>query len=326
MRKGPLVPHRPEFDSPVGDTRAVVLIIDDSADVHRLLRARLKIEDLTFISAGDGTEGLREATRTPAPSLILLDLDMPGVNGFETLKKLKDTPATVSIPVIVLSGSHGVEDKVRAFELGAVDYITKPFEFTELRARVSAALRTQRLLEMLAQRAQIDGLTGLWNRECFDRRWSEEFSRTQRRGHKLAVALLDIDHFKKINDTFGHPAGDAVLQGVARVLQRECRASDLACRYGGEEFVLLMPETDAKDAAKVCERIRFAVQSIVWARHPEHTVTISAGVAAGTAGLSAAEWLEIADKNLYAAKNDGRNRVQTTDVTRPDQLRYRKAG
>lgn len=299
-----------------------MLVIDDSQDVHRLLRARLKHEDLELLAAGDGKTGLTLAAEQ-MPSAILLDLDMPGMDGFEVLRALKEEAKTHNIPVIVLSGLQSPQDKVMAFDLGAVDYVTKPFDLTELRVRVRSAVRMQQLLKMLAQKAQIDGLTGLWNRVYFNHRWSEEVSRASRRGGNLSIAMLDVDHFKSINDTYGHPAGDQVIQGLAKLLQRECRQSDLACRYGGEEFALIMPDTATTDAKAVCERIRAAFEALTWARHPERTVTISIGVCGGSgAGAVTAEsWVDQADRNLYQAKHSGRNRVIASDASDLSTLR-----
>ena len=197
-------------------------------------------------------------------------------------------------------------------DLGAVDYITKPFNLTELRVRVRSALKLHRLVQMLAQRAQIDGLTGLWNRAYFDRRWAEEVAKAGRHKHALSLAMLDIDHFKTINDTYGHPAGDVVLQGVARLIQRECRQEDVACRFGGEEFVLIMPGTGPADASNLCDRIRVSLQGTVWPRIPERTVTSSIGLAGSTVPgtLTPQSWLEHADRALYTAKQGGRNRLE----------------
>lgn len=298
------------------ENRPLVLLVDDSDDVHRLLRARLKQEEIRLASAHGGAEALEQA-RMQDPALVLLDLDMPGMDGFEVLRRLKDDSKTVSIAVIVLSGLQGAQDKVTAFDLGAVDYVTKPFDFTELRVRVRSALRLHKLLQLLAQRAQLDGLTGLWNRRFFDQRWTEEVARSIRHGKPLSVALLDVDHFKSVNDTFGHPAGDAVLQGVARLVQQMCRSTDVACRYGGEEFVIVMPETGPEDAKVLCERIRTAIEGATWPRHPQRTITASLGVA-GTSGLtseSLESWVEQADKALYSAKHAGRNRVVCADLT-----------
>lgn len=292
-----------------------VLVIDDSSDVHRLLRARLRHEEINLISADSGSKGL-EVARANKPAMILLDLDMPDMDGFEVLRHLKNDQATLDIPVIVLSGLQSAQDKVMAFDLGAVDYVTKPFNLTELRVRVRSALKMHRLVQMLAQCAQIDGLTGLWNRAYFDKRWSDEVAAALRHGRPLSLAMIDADHFKAVNDTFGHPAGDAVLQGIAKMLQRECRQEDIACRYGGEEFSLIMPDTSPDAAAKVCERVRMCLAEIVWPRHPERPVTVSMGLAgsARPIDLDPARWLELADRNLYTAKRTGRNRIVVTDV------------
>src|SRR5688572_28843900 len=202
------------------DAPPAVLVIDDSADVHRLLKARLRHEDMRLTNASSAREGL-DRIREERPALILLDLDMPEVDGFEFLRRLKDAADTVNIPVIVLSGLQSAHDKVTAFDLGAVDYITKPFNLTELRVRVRSALRMHQLMQMLAQKAQIDGLTSLWNRAHFDRRWCDEVSRAVRHRTPLSLAMVDVDHFKSINDTYGLPSGDGVLQGLARTLQLE---------------------------------------------------------------------------------------------------------
>jgi diguanylate cyclase (GGDEF)-like protein len=307
------------------DPKPLVLIIDDSEDVHRLLRERLKHEETQFAGARSGPEGLAAAVRLQ-PALVLLDLDLPGLSGFEVLRRLKDMTTTQQVPVIVLSANTQPEDKVTAFELGAVDFITKPFEFTELQVRVRSALRLHQLVQMLSQKAQIDGLTGLWNRALFDRRMGEEFARSVRHGHALSLAMIDIDHFKAVNDTFGHPAGDLVLHGIAKVLQRAGRASDLACRYGGEEFALVMPDTAPADAARLCERIRAEIEAMAWPRLGGRVMTVSIGVAGmhGRFEGGADALIETADRNLYAAKRGGRNCVVTTDLSSPASpgLRY----
>ena len=296
--------------------KPLVLVVDDSIDVHRLLKARLRSEDLELRCEAPGQQGV-DAANEANPAIILLDLDMPEMDGFEVLRVLKDTPQTMRIPVIVLSGLQSPHDKVTAFDLGAVDYITKPFDLTELRVRVRSALRLHLLLDMLNKKAQIDGLTGLWNRAYFDERWSDEVGRLQRRGTgELSLAMIDLDHFKSINDTFGHPAGDAVLETAAKILQRECRKSDSPCRYGGEEFALILPDTPPDQAIALCNRIREAIQEVVWPRHPERKVTASIGVAGSSTGAlkGADAWVELADKTLYSAKTTGRNRVHVYDI------------
>jgi len=191
----------------LSDSTPQVLVIDDSEDVHRLLRTRLRQESLELVCASNGAEGL-EAARELVPAVILLDLNMPELDGFEVLRTLKEDQATMNVPVIVLSGLNSPQDKVMAFDLGAMDYICKPFDLTELRIRVRSAVRLSELVQMLAQRAQIDGLTGLYNRAHFDLRWPDELAGCVRHGRAISLAIFDCDHFKSINDTYGHPAGD----------------------------------------------------------------------------------------------------------------------
>lgn len=312
----------PEFE----EAHQRVLLVDDCVDVHRLLEVRLRSEGIEVIGVTDGESALARA-REVNPAIVLLDLDMPGLDGFEVLRRLKDDETLMDTPVIVLSGLSGANDKVTAFDLGAVDYVTKPFDMTELRVRVRAALRLNSLMRMLAQRAQIDGLSGLWNRAYFDERWRTETERARRHDRPLSLAMIDLDHFKAVNDAHGHPAGDAVIQGVARLLKREIRASDVACRYGGEEFALIMPDTDPEQAAHLCERIRAALEAMTWPRHPSRRVTMSCGVAGSARGtpVQAIDWIEAADGLLYATKRDGRNQVSMTDLT-PREPRIREAG
>ncbi len=305
------------------EAKPVVLIIDDSPDVHRLVEARLRHEPVTFKSAMSGREGL-ESAEALRPSLILLDLDMPDPDGFAVLRRLKSSPETAQIPVLVLSGMTSSTEKVAAFDLGAVDYVTKPFDFMELRARLRSALRTQELIRLLAERAEIDALTGVGNRTQFNRRWREEVAEAARHARPLTLAVLDIDHFKKINDTYGHPAGDEVIAALARIIQRSVRVSDVVCRYGGEEFAVILPTTTPDDAEVVVQRIRETLQVRVWPRHPEQPVTCSIGLVGSVdsgEGLSPEVWFEAADAALYAAKHSGRNRVVRGDPKQPAKVR-----
>lgn len=310
-----LTPNLAAPDSAGDDRRPIALLIDDSPDVHRLLSMRLRSEGIDVVSATSGDDGLRSAS-TSLPSVILLDIDMPGMDGFEVLRRLKEAEATLNVPVIMLSGLHSPQDKVTAFDLGAVDFISKPFDITELRVRVRSALRISQLLKMLSQLAHIDGLSGLYNRLHFNRRWVEEIATSSRHHRPLSLAMFDLDHFKSVNDTYGHPAGDAVIQGLAKLFRRECRLADVPCRYGGEEFALIMPETGPDAAAAVCDRIRVALSDLAWPRHPERAVTCSVGVAGsdGAASVPPERWIEIADANLYRAKKEGRNRVVCSSV------------
>jgi diguanylate cyclase (GGDEF)-like protein len=310
------------------DSKPLVLLVDDSVDVHRLLQARLRNEQIRLVTCTKGADAIAYATSRHF-SAILLDIQMPDMDGFEVLRILKENPATGTVPVIIISGLSSSEDKVVAFDLGAADFVTKPFDLAELRARLRAALRIDRLLRLLAERAHVDGLTGMGNRAHFNKRWAEEVAASHRYRRPLSLAMIDADHFKRVNDTFGHPAGDEVLHGLAQMLQRECRAADVACRYGGEEFAVIMPNTNSSEAAAVADRVRVAASLAVWPRHPDNPVTISVGVA-GSDGSGQAftpeQWLEAADRNLYSAKRQGRNRIVVTDLGVPAAVGLAKAG
>lgn len=287
-----------------------VLIIDDSPDALSLARARLACEDLTIVCAESGDAGLRAARAEP-PDLILLDIDMPGMSGFEVCRLLKADTDLAMVPVIFLSGSDDTRDKVKGLDLGATDYVTKPFDVFELRARVRAALRTKRLQDLLIQHSHVDPLTELWNRRALMDRLQQEWVRVQRYGGCFGVIMLDLDHFKQINDRHGHGIGDQVLCQVAGVLRARCRRCDLPARYGGEEFVVLLPESRAEGAAIVAERCRESIEQI---RLPSGAnqiqATASFGVADSPGQASAEAVIHRADEALYQAKHTGRNRVR----------------
>jgi two-component system, cell cycle response regulator len=299
-----------------------VLAIDDSPDVHRLLDVRLRPEGLVLHHALDAELGLKMA-HDIRPDLILLDVDLPHFTGFEVCQKLKEDPITAQIPVIFLTGASEVYAKVQGFDLGAVDYVTKPFEPAELRARVRAALRTKRYHDILAARSHIDGLTGIWNRAYFNQRMGEECSAAKRYGRTISIVLLDIDHFKGLNDSHGHPFGDLVLQTFGDLLNSFLRTTDAPCRYGGEEFVIILTETDLEGAKVTAERLRREISEAPF--HPKSgrvRITASFGVAssalfpAGT--LSVSGMVTAADDALYRAKHEGRNRVCTATEVLPE--------
>ena len=187
-----------------------VLIVDDSPDALAVAKARLLKEGLEVITADGGQAGLACAA-SQNPDLILLDVDMPDISGFDLCRQLKADPQLRLIPVIFLTGSASTADRVKGLDIGAVDYVTKPFDAFELRARVRAALRTKHLQDLLVQHARLDPLTELPNRRALDQRLRQEFSRSQRHECFLSFVMIDIDHFKKVNDTYGHSTGDRVL-------------------------------------------------------------------------------------------------------------------
>jgi len=290
-----------------------ILVIDDSHDIHVLLAARLRTEDVRLHQAMTPEEGLRMAVEL-RPDLILLDVDLPGVSGFDVCERLKTDPRVASVPIIFLTGTNEIFSKVRGFDLGAVDYVTKPFDAAELRARVRAALRTKRFQDLLAIRAQVDGLTGAYNRAYLDRRLGEEVARANRYKGALSVVMADLDHFKRLNDNFGHPFGDRVLQAFADILLSSARATDAVCRYGGEEFMVLLPETNAEASLVFVNRVQERLTELDLRPKGERiAVTASWGVIdAATCSkdvLSSAALIDRADAALYYAKTSGRNRA-----------------
>jgi two-component system cell cycle response regulator len=291
-----------------------VLAIDDSPDIHQLLRVRLKHLDIQLTAAFNEEEAMR-SIEASSPDLILLDVQMPGTNGFDLCRRLKSQVTSTNIPVIFLTASTDVEQKVLGFEVGAVDYIAKPFDPAELNARVRAALRTKRYFDMLSHRAMIDGLTGLWNRAHFDQRLIEEVASSLRYNRPLSLVMVDVDKFKSINDSHGHPFGDEVLQSVGDVLAQSARATDIACRYGGEEFALVLRETDIAGATVFAERLRCRLEALTLkSKNQLVPVTASFGISGMEQCMNpvafSRQWLiESADTALYEAKHSGRNRV-----------------
>jgi len=301
------LPQEPSRDLPQS-----VLVIDDAQDIHDLVEARLRAEGVRIWHALDARTGIALAReRRPDPSL--LDLDLADASGLDVCRELKADPELAAVPVIILTGTVDVPTKVRAFDAGAIDYVTKPFDAIELRARVRAALRTKRYQDLLATRAQIDPLTGLWNRAYFDARLAEDVTTAARHQRPLGLMMIDVDHFKAINDDYGHPFGDGVLRMVATTIAGALRAGDVACRYGGEEFGVILRETTAQAAVSLAERVRDTVaRALLGAPETPVHVTVSIGCS-GTdlfPGCATAETvLAAADRGLYAAKRTGRNRV-----------------
>jgi diguanylate cyclase (GGDEF)-like protein len=286
-----------------------ILVIDDSPDIHDLVKVRLVQEQVVVHSALDGAAGL-VAAKQIVPDVILLDVDMPDLDGFAVCAQLKSDPVTMEIPVIFLTGADSTDEKIRGLELGATDYITKPFDPAELLARVRAALRNRYLVELLSKKAMIDGLTGLWNRTYLDSRLSTELSAARRNGRPLSCVMADVDRFKAINDTYGHTFGDEVLREIAAVFTQTCRSEDIVCRYGGEEFTVLLPDTTVENAAVLAERLRQAIEEKRLLFRDKHVnITCSFGVA-NLRGMVPPSLVELADQALYRAKHAGRNRVE----------------
>jgi len=305
-----------------------VLVIDDSQDALDVAKARLKMEGLEVICATSGAEGLKLAA-TQSPDLVLLGVDMPDICGFDLCRRLKADPQTCMIPVIFLTASEDAQDKVKGLDTGAVDYITKPFDAFELRARVRAALRTKHLQDLLIKYAQIDPVTELWNRRALMDRLQQEWSRIERHGGSLAFIMADVDHFKRINDRFGHHVGDRVLKEIAAGLVKHCRKADFPARFGGEEFSVVVPNSSADGAAALAERCREEIgRPNVDCDGRSGGVTVSFGVSDSKSASSPQELMDQADEALYRAKELGRNRVEKYDPAGPSdrQVRAKNSG
>ena len=296
------------------DEASRILIVDDERYNINVLTDFLR-DDYKIMAAKTGEQALTAAQGPNQPDLILLDILMPGMDGYEVCKNLKTESSTMHIPVIFVTALDASDDEARGFELGAVDYITKPFKPVIVKARVRTHIQLKRKTDLLDRMALLDGLTEIPNRRSFDTTLQQEISRAARNGSFLSLILMDIDFFKKYNDQYGHASGDACLRRVAMAIKEVMkRASDFVARYGGEEFVMILPGTDTKGAIHVAEEVRRAVAELK-IQHAasdvaEH-VSLSLGVATvlGDRSISPVDLIEKADVSLYQAKANGRNQV-----------------
>ena len=290
-----------------------VLVVDDSLVVRSVVRGWLEEQGYRVLEVEDGSAAI-ELCQAEPPDVVLLDIEMPGMNGHEVLARLKAEPLLRDIPVVFLTNHSSMKEVLRGLGGGAHDYLRKPFEPAELVARVGAAVRVKKLQDELRKRnAELDGLsrtdmlTGLFNRRHLDEQLATLVTASQRYGHDVGLLLLDVDHFKRVNDTYGHPAGDTVLCELARRIESELRAGDVAGRWGGEEFLVILPHTDLDGTIHAGHRIGAAV-----AAQPFNVVgvvvqvTVSGGCAAAVGG-TVEGLLDTADIGLYEAKASGRN-------------------
>jgi two-component system cell cycle response regulator len=310
-----------------------ILIVDDDRTNVSLVRKGLEPFGYAFAEAHDGTQAL-SAIRKERPDLIVMDVEMPGLSGVEVCRIVKANQGEGGfgfIPVILMT-ARKASSKIEGLELGADDYLVKPFDMLELGARVKSMLRLKVLQDQLIEKnreldrankeldrlSRTDGLTGLFNRRYFEERFAVEFARSNRYRAPLSCLMIDIDHFKRLNDSCGHAFGDKVLQAVSGVAQHMLRDVDMLARYGGEEFVALLPETGPVEALRVSERVRQGIERLKLVHEAQGVeakrvhCTASIGVATfPVPGLDSAEaLLRAADDALYAAKEAGRNRVR----------------
>ena len=305
-----------------------VLIVDDQAANVRVMAEALKGEcELRF-----ATSGLRaiEMAAGGGVDLILLDVVMPDLDGFEVCRQLKSDERTAAIPVIFVTAREETEDETRGFDAGGVDYITKPIIPVVVRARVRTHLELKRSRDLLEQLALVDPLTGIPNRRRFDASLENEWQRAARGQRWLSLAILDVDYFKRFNDTYGHARGDDCLRAVARTIGSVAgRPGDLVARVGGEEFGIILPETDAAGLQQTMQRLLHLVAELAI----EHSasgcgphVSISGGAVTliPIASEPAAQAFETADRLLYEAKESGRAQCVCADLRNDVRLRIRR--
>jgi two-component system, cell cycle response regulator len=297
-----------------------ILIAEDDPVSRRVLETLLKKWDYDVLVATDGLEALQLLESREAPRLAVLDWMMPGMEGIEICRRVREDSTRPYMYLLLLSARSQRDDLLRGLESGADDYLTKPFDAQELRARLHVGKRILELQdnlisarEKLLFQATHDALTGIANRGVSLDALRRERYRQTREGGAFAIAMLDIDHFKYVNDTYGHPAGDAVLTEAALRIKNCIRPYDTVGRYGGEEFLIVVPASDALGAMGLAERIRVSIEATpVVTEEREITITASLGVAvsAATNSFDAATLLQMADGALYRAKKMGRNRVE----------------
>lgn len=308
----------------VGRRDFSLLIVDDAVSVRqevRRLAERLGVFGACR-EAENGVDAYKKVLEAP-PDLILCDLVMPAVDGLKFLSMVRAREDLRDIPVILVTGKTDVETKIRGLELGASDYVTKPFDQGELLARIKVQLKIKALQdelrrsnELLQELSSTDALTKLYNRRHFMEALGNEFDRTERYDSPLGLVMLDIDHFKRLNDTYGHQVGDEALRGLGEIIRAAARSSDIAARYGGEEFCVLLPETDLEGAAEFGHRLRFAVEDKslqIDGKEVRMTVSLGATACPSPAVENGEDLIRLADDALYRAKRAGRNRVVVSE-------------
>ena len=302
------------------EERSKILIVDDNKQNIEMLMALFRGE-YRIAAAINARRAIKIARSDAPPDIILLDIIMPEVDGYQLCAELKEDPKTKHIPIIFVTAVSEIMDENRGFALGAVDYITKPFHPPMVKARVKLHLNLKRKQELLEKFAFIDALTEIPNRRRFDENLNIEWHRAMRSGAPLSLIMLDIDHFKIFNDTYGHGQGDDCLRQVARAMERSLRrSSDFVARYGGEEFAVILPSATEQEACHVAEQIRSAIKDLN-IEHSDSPVTPQVTMSMGIATIvpdghcQSDRLVTEADKQLYAAKTSGRDTIMNVNLT-----------
>lgn len=303
--------------------KARILVVEDSKAQADVTKDFLERNGYEVIWARDGSSAIKTA-RTMPLDVILLDLVLPDISGNEVCRWLKTNGETKGIPIIMLTVKSSLQDKVTSLEAGADEYLPKPYNEVELNAVIYAALRTKSLQDELRRRnkqmeellakvellAITDSLTGLFNRRHFETILKKELKEAKRYNHDVTCLMIDVDHFKRINDSYGHESGDLVLREIAQILRQSMREVDTVARWGGEEFIVAMPRADKDKATEPALRILHAISQKRFDQIPGESVTVSIGIACADRKSETVETLiKAADSALYEAKRSGRNRM-----------------
>lgn len=308
--------------------KATVLLVEDDPAQADAAKEKLQNAGYEVIWAQDGINAIK-IVKTKKPDIILLDVVLPGMDGHEVCRWLKLNEDTKGIPVIMLTVKKEISDKISGLQVGADDYLPKPYDDLELNARIYASLRTKALQDELRMKnrqleevlhkvesmAVTDVLTGLFNRRRFHDDITKEFERSKRYATPFSLILLDIDHFKNINDNYGHQAGDRTLKEVTEIILKNVREIDTAARYGGEEFMVILPNTEKKEAVEVAERMRIGIENNKFSNIEGTIITVSIGVS----GMpdkdidNEDKVISCADLALYRAKQKGRNCTEISE-------------
>lgn len=286
--------------------KAVLLIVDDVLLNTQILKTVLQ-DSYEIKTANDGSTALKLSQQEPLPDLILLDVKMPDMNGYEVMHKLKSNEQTEDIPVIFITGSDTIEDEEKGLTMGAVDYITKPIRSVIVKARVKTHVTLKYQRDQLMYTALHDQLTGLYNRYHFKDEGTRKFAKAKRQNSLLSIIMVDIDHFKNINDNHGHLIGDEVLVQAAKLLNHNNRIEDFTARYGGEEFIIALEDCSLTYAKIKAESLREEIEELF-----PNNIKITASFGVAQIQEKHNEFIDLikdADDALYKAKNSGRNKV-----------------
>jgi two-component system, cell cycle response regulator len=287
---------------------ARVLVVDDTPLNVKLLTLQLEYQDYIVNTAANGLEALAKI-EADKPDIVLLDVMMPGLDGFETCRRIRANPATAHIPVVMVTALQNVDDLVRGFEAGADDFLTIPVNGLALIARIRSQLRQKRYYESLLEQSLIDPLTGAFNCRYLEAQVPRLIARCRAAHKPIAVLMIDVDHFKRINDEHGHAGGNHVLKEIVNRITSALRPSDLVARMGGEEFAVVMPETNLNAGHRIAERLCSRIAGTLVA---DVAITVSIGASVILPDTEEEEpdaALRRADAALYKAKRAGRNRA-----------------